>query len=153
MMAFDRTDPADLLALKTEVTTDPAGVGYDVAGPTKFILDNLNLPENNPGSETTGAPLTARVLWEISADNPDDLTPHGQFSVGDQFVMQQLFEITAGPDSDLSWARARVVGLFPANDGIPTAINALLRGLSRAEVLFGTDTTISQQDWFAARDS
>jgi hypothetical protein len=152
-MAFDRTDPADLLALKTEVTTDPIGVGYDVNGATKDILAMLNDAELNPGNETTGAPLTARVLWEISADSPDDLTPHGQFSVGDQFVMQQLFEISSGPDDDLSWARARVLNLFPANDGIPQAINALLRGLSRAEVLFGTDTIISQQDWFAARDS
>jgi len=29
-MTFDRTDPADLLALKTEVNTDPISMGYDV---------------------------------------------------------------------------------------------------------------------------
>ena len=152
-MAFDITNPDDLAALKLEVTTDPVGVGYDVNGPTKFILDNLNDPENNPGSETTGAPLTTRVLWEIAADNSDDMTPHGQFSVGDQFVMQQLFEISQSPDDDLSWARAKVLQLFPAQDGIAQDINALLRAMSRAEVLFGVDTTITQNDWFAARDS
>ena len=94
---------------------------------TQQVIKPINDPDANVGNETTGAPLTARALWEVAADNPDDLTPHGAFSEGDQFVMQQLFEISQGPDDDLSWARARVLSLFPANDGIVDSINALLR--------------------------
>jgi len=150
---FDVTDPADLLALKTEVNTDPISMGYDPAGGTRILLDLLNEPGSNVGGETTGAPLTARALWEICADNPDDLTPHGPFSEGDQFVVQQFFEIAGSPEADLSWGRARLRSLFPAADGIVDAIDALLRTMSRAEVLFGEGTTISRTDWFAARDS
>lgn len=152
-MSFDRTDPADLLALKTEVNTDPIGMGYDVNANVTTLMGLLNEADANVGGETTGAPITARVLWEACADNPDDLTPHGQFSAGDQFVVQQLFETSEGPYSDLSWARARFINLFPPTDGIVTTINSLLRGLSRAEVLFGEGTVLSNKDWSAARDS
>ena len=152
-MAFDVTNPTDLAALKSEVNTDPIGMGYDPAGPTQAILDLLNDPENNVGNETTGAPLTTRALWEISADNSDDLTPHGNFSVGDQFVVQQLFEISSGPGDDLSWARTKLRALFPANDGFVTDLDALIRTLNRAEVLFGEGTAISRTDWITARDS
>ena len=152
-MAFDRTSAADLAALKTEVNTDPIGMGYDTNANVNTLIGLLNDAASNIGGETTGAPLTARSLWEICADNTDDLTPHGQFSVGDQFVVQQFFEVAGSPDTDLSWGRARFRSLFPAADGIVSALDALQRGLSRAEVLFGEGTSLSQQDWFAARDS
>jgi len=152
-MGFDRTNSTDLAALKSEVNTDPIAMGYNPTGATQQLLNLLNDPANNTGGETTSAPLTARVLWEIAADNPDDLTPHGQFSEGDALVFQGLWEISIDPDADISWARMRVLNLFPANDGLRTDLEALVRALSRAEVLFGEGTVISRDDWIAARDS
>jgi hypothetical protein len=149
-VAFDINNPVDVAALKTELTNDPVLVGYNLNGSVSQIVKLVNDPDSNTGGagrgETINETLTTRRLWEISADNPDDLTPHGQFSVGDQFVMQQLFEVTQGLDDDLEWARDRVINLFPAQDGIVTSINALTRVMSRAEVLFGAATVLSEND-------
>lgn len=153
-MAFDRTDPADLLALKTEVNTDPISMGYAaVVDQTQNLLKLLNDPTNNVGGETAQGDLTPRVLWELAADNPDDFTPHGQFSEGDQFVMQQLFEISNLIDDDLNWARDKISNIFPAADGFRIALEALSKLLSRSEVLFGENTVITRDDWIAARES
>ena len=149
-MAFDVNNPADVAALKTELTTDPVGVGYNVQGSVSRLVFLVNDPDSNTGGlgrgETTQETLTVRRLWELAADNPDDLTPHGNFSAGDQFVMQQIFEISSTLDDDLSWARDRIINLFPANDGIVASINALIRVLSRAEVLFGVGTVLLEND-------
>ena len=152
-MAFDRSDPTDLASLKSEVNTDPIAMGYNPTGSTQQLLNKLNDPANNVGGDTATAPLTARLLWEAAADNSDDLTPHGQFSEGDQIAFRGLLEISESPDDDISWARTRVANLFPAQDGLRQALEAQVRALSRAEVLFGENTNISREDWFAARDS
>ena len=160
-MPFDPSDPvqyaADLAALKNEVETDPVNVGYNLNGQTNKIIFLLNDPDSNTGGlgrgETVNDTLTIRKLWEICADNPDDLTPHGQYSAGDQFVMQQVFEISSSLDDDIEWARARIIALFPAQDGIVDAINALTRVKSRAEVLFGDGYFVTTDNWYAARDS
>ena len=153
-MPFDRNDPADLLALKNEVELDPIAMGYAaVVDQTTQLLKLLNDPASNVGGDTAQGDLTPRVLWELAAANPDDFTPHGQFSEGDQFVMQQLFEISNNLDDDLNWARSLISNIFPANDGFRIALEALSKPLSRAEVLFGEDTVLSREDWLAARDS
>jgi len=151
-MAFDRSNPAHLLTLKTEVTTDILGIGYDPDGPTQDILDKLNLPENNLGLETGVPPLSASELWEIIADDSATAT---QF----EFNISNLFAMVDGPTTDISDYRAAVVGL--GDTQINAAINSRTRPLSRAEVLFGgveangnaEFVTISREDWFAARDS
>ncbi len=62
-MSFDRNNPADVLALNTEVFTDPAGMGYTPAdGDTGKLLDLLNLPANNVGGQTGVAPLRGKDL-------------------------------------------------------------------------------------------
>ena len=152
-VGFDRSNAADLAALKSEVNTDPITMGYNPTGPTQQLLNLLNDPSNNVGGETIQAVLTPRSLWEAAADNSDDLTPHGQFSEGDQIAFRGLLEITANVDDDISWARTRVQNLFPAQDGIRQDLEAQVRDLSRAEVLFGENTNISRLDWAAARDS
>ena len=43
--------------------------------------------------------------------------------------------------------------LFAANSATVTALDAQNVTLSRAEVLFGQGTTITKDDWYAARDS
>ncbi len=79
-------------------------------------------------------------------------------SAQDQFKIQLVYEAAAGMEDDVSDFRADVSALSGA---IGTAIETIKRPLSRAEVLFavldGNGTmekvTISQQDWFASRDS
>jgi len=145
-MAFDRTNPTQLAALKSELTVDPAGVGYASIQNTNLKARSVSDPAANPGTETTGSPITARVLWELCADHAGDLTIGGQFTQGEQFVVQQLFELTQDQNEDISWARARFRAFFPAQAGIVAALDALLRKLSRAEVLFGIGTVITAVD-------
>lgn len=148
---FDVTDPADLLALKTEVNTDPISMGYDANGGTKQILNLLNLPENNVGGETVGESFTPRLMLEIL--EPGDLTVGGQFTEGEQAWIKLLMESSATLDDDIELFRAKFISVFPANSATVTNLAARLRNLSRAEVLFGEGTSISRNDWFAARDS
>ena len=152
-MAFDRNNPADVLALKTEVDTDPALMGYTPAdGDTGKLLDLLNLPANNVGNETGVAPLLGKDLMKmIFTDN---------ISGPNQFNIELMYNLCAadGKDCDMSEFRAAVVALGDA--GLNAQITAHIRPLSRAEVLFsnldadGTHefVTISNKDWFAARD-
>ena len=149
-MAFDRNDPADLLALKTEVNTDPISMGYVPAGGTQAILDLLNIPANNQVPENGPAELkTQDLLTMLFAEN---------ISAGDQFRIQLLFEMTLGPDDSVSHFKTELSNL---DVGLATAIAAHVRPLSRAEVLFSDldehgvneSVIISRADWIAARDS
>jgi len=148
---FDVTDPADLLALKTEVNTDPIGMGYDVNANVTTLMRLLNDPANNVGGETTGQTFTPRLMLDVL--EPNDLTVGGQFTEGEQTWVRLLMESTASLDDDIEAYRAKFISVFPANAPTVTNLNARLRTLSRAEVLFGEDTVLSNQDWFAARDS
>jgi len=149
-MPFDRNDPADLLALKNEVNNDPLGLGYSSATNVDGILALLNDPANNSGGETGNSRLTAEELLKmILAEN---------LSAGDLSKVHLLFEMTQGEEADLSRFKAEVSAL---DNGLANRITALVRALSRAEVLFSVDDsngvkeylTISQNDWVAARDS
>lgn len=148
-MAFDRSNPADLLVLKTEVTTDPDSMSYDIAS-TSDILSKLNDPVNNVLPETGADKMTAEKL--LKAIYPEAV------SAQDQFKLQLLFESTGGLESDLSLFKANVSAL---GAGLASAVASIVRDLSRAEVLFAIDDSngvresvyISRDDWIAARDS
>lgn len=150
-MAFDRTDAADLLALKTEVNDDPVAMGYSATGgSTQALLDLLNLPANNAVPADGNASLTAEDLLKmVFAEN---------ISAGDQFRVQLLFEMTSGSADDVSRFKTEISAL---DAGLATAITAHTRPLSRAEVLFSSldansvneTINISRDDWIAARDS
>jgi len=148
-MAFNKNDPADLLALKNEATLDPLGMGYNILGGTQDILDLFNTPASNLGSETGPDFLTTgKFLTIVFAEN---------VSAGDQFRIQLLYEMTEG-DVNIDKHRTDIAVL---NDiGINNAIAALTRPLSRADFLFGDIingaheiVNISSSEWFAARDS
>src|SRR5210317_988792 len=65
-MMFDRTNQADLTALKTEVQTDPIAMNYAAAvNSTAQLLKLLNDPDNNVGGGTTNVELTAEVLLDV----------------------------------------------------------------------------------------
>ena len=151
-MAFDRNDAADLLALKTEVNTDPIGMGYDPAGNTTQLLKLLNDPASNVGGDMVAGDITPRIMLRDVID-PGDLTPGGQFEQGELEFVKMVMEISQLPDDDLSEMRTKLEAVFPANTTTGAAFRALSRAISRAEALFGVDTVISRDDWFAARDS
>lgn len=152
-MAFDLNNPADLLALKNEVTLDPLGMGYDPDTSTARLLKQLNDAAENLGGETTGETLTIRLLLRTCVDNPDDLTVGGQFTEGALEAIKMVFEASNHIDEDIEVYRAGITAMFAANDGLRLALEAQSRGLSRAEVLFGAGTAITKNDWFAARVS
>lgn len=149
-MSFDRTNAADLAALKTEVLTDPTGAGYNPSASEAVLLDLLNNPAQN----------------KTPATGPDYLTPlnvlKGLMPVSinsqDQFKIQLVFESAQGVTDDISVFRPDLVSF---GGQVATAINGINRALSRAEILFAEDdvngsresVVITTADWRAARDS
>lgn len=149
-MAFDISNPADLLALKNEVNNDPLGMGYLSSGNTDDLLDLLNDSVGNLSPVNGAASMTSKALL-----NAIFAVPVG---AADQFKIQLLFEAGGGLDSDLSDFKAKVKDLSTA---LVDAVNTIIRPLSRAEALFSVDdnngvkefVTITKADWIAARDS
>ncbi len=151
-MAFNRTNPADLLALKNEQATDPIGMGYAaVDGQTQKTLDLFNAPDLNVESPrpTTGQRLTVSILLEIPALAVD--LDHNQVSEGEKIFITSF--MNRDFDADIERWRAQIIEALRSQSDTVTALNALVRDMSRAEVLFGVETVISKQDWIAARDS
>lgn len=149
-MAFDRTNPAHLLALRTEVTTDPALVGYNVNGNENVLVGLLNDPAANPEGQTVPDTVTTGKLLDAIFDVA--------ISSQDQFKIQLLFEGTSGFSDDVSDFKARIGALGTA---LQTAVDSIVRPISRAELLFSQPdangvydrVTLSVDDWHAARDS
>lgn len=147
-MAFDSTNPADLLALKTEVTTDPIGMGYDPAAPTAQILKLLNDPASNVGGDTANRPFDAAAMMD--ALDPSDFDAQ-QTVTGAPNYVHTLVELAAF--NDITPYKAKFRSLFAGNSATVVALDAQTVALSRAEVLFGQGTNITRDDWIAARDS
>lgn len=148
---FDRTDPADLAALKSEVNTDPIGMDYaSVINVTAQLLKKLNDPAENVGGETIAQELTPAVLLDV-IDTGEFSGP--QVDQGERDLLLMMFAADMFGAVSLETNRAKIKSLFQSNGSTNNAIDALTRPLSRAEVLFGAGTVISRQDWIAARDS
>ena len=147
---FDRTDPADLLSLQTEVNTDPIAMGYQaVVNSTAQLLKLLNDPANNVGGETTNVELTAEVLLDV-IDTADFAS--NQVDQGERDWIKMCFDY-ARDGISIEKYRAKIQGIFQVNSQTNQNINNLTRPLSRGEVLFGAGTVISRDDWIAARES
>lgn len=151
-MAFDNTNSADLLALKNEVNLDPIGMGYASAAGTPPLLKLLNGPTDNVGGETVGADFTADLVMKVI--DSDDITIGAKFSEGNARWLDYLMN-SASAISNFADFESRFRAIFTDNPVTQTIQNldAELKAISRAEVLFGIDTTISKADWLAARDS
>jgi hypothetical protein len=147
-MAFDRTDTADLAALKSEVNTDPIAMGYDPAGPTNPLLKLLNDPANNVGGETSARVFD--VLAMMDALVPAEYDAQQTVTDAANYV-HTLVEL--GAYESIEPYKMKFRGLFAANSDTVTSLDAQTTALSRAEVLFGQGIIISREDWFAARDS
>ena len=146
-MAFDRSSAADKAALKSEVETDPIAMGYPLPQPAQ-IIKLINDPADNVGGETTTDELTVALLLDV-VDMAD--FDHPAVSDGERRFIESFLNRELGENID-RW-RVKIRSAFQANSGTSQAINALVRPLSRAEVLFGEGTVLVREDWFAARDS
>jgi len=151
-MAFDVTSPADLLALQSEQATDPISMGYAaVDGQTIKTLALFNDSDKNVGGETVGA-LSVRDFLKLA-----DPAEFGANQVAPKIPYVQMI-IDAGGfeglDADITEFLPNLLVVFAsqATDTL-AGLNAAVRTLSRAEVLFGAGTVIKKTDWFAARDS
>lgn len=163
-MAFDRTDPADLAALKTEVTTDPLGLGYVPENTQAGVLDIINLTR---GTITVGKPKVSSPLVRstttfaaynaLTADEQEWLrwmTGSNGFEaenleVTDDLRLQLLGTTTIGATD----AAASFWGALE-RDAMVAAMSAIIDvNGSRAEELWGFGTVITSADWRAARDS
>jgi len=149
-MAFDRTNPIHLQALKDEQANDPINMGYAaVDGQTAATVSLFNTVDSNV-VPTSGADfITAKdlvLMIFIAAVNSQD-----------QFTIQSLLEVTSDLNSDISDFRLQLIDM---SGTFSTEILAKTRLLSRAEVLFAdVDSNgvtervyLSTQDWYAARD-
>jgi len=144
-MAFDRTDPTDLAALKAEVNTDPISMGYDPSGATSQLLKLLNDPANNVGGETSARVFDVSAL--LDALDPADLDAQQTNAHAAQWIN------TIVQNGDTEPYKNKFRDLFAANSATVTALDAQVSALSRGEVLFGQATNITREDWFAARAS
>lgn len=147
-MSFDRTDPADLAALKSEVNTDPISMGYDPTGSTQQLLKLLNDPADNVGGETAARPFDAQAMMD-ALDPADFEAPQTGANAAEYCQML----IAMVEQADIQAYRNKFRDLFAANSASVVALDAQIADLSRAEVLFGQGTNISRDDWIAARDS
>ena len=149
-MGFNRSDSADLLTLKNEVSVDPISMGYAaIVDQTNKLLKLLNDPANNVGAETVNTELTPEILLDTL-----DTTELGsnQVSAGERDWLQMVFQYGLR-GADIEKYRTKIKAIFQSNSTTNANIDALIRTLSRVEVLFDPKTTISRDDWIAARNS
>lgn len=144
-MAFDRENPTDLTALYNERTQDPVGMGYP-ANDNQFIRV-INSADDNVGGETTGRPFDVDAL--LDALDPSELGDQQTVAGADTYTQLLTDLATAGRSIETYKVKWR--SMFAANSATVTALDAQVRGLSRAEVLFGEGVKLVVDDWIAAR--
>jgi hypothetical protein len=157
IMSFDVNDPTDLAELKSEIENDPLGLGYDVDGNSSVLVGLIN--EDNPAFIVSKPKISSALVRSATTYDafegllgPEEnwlqwMTGSNGFEEENMVVTPDLRASLVGPGSASIWAVAD-----------RTEMNAAMLALidvpgSRAEILWGYGTTISQSDWFAARDS
>ena len=143
---------AELATLKTELDTDPLGLGYAGQPDTQGVADLLNTiglsvpPETIPN---TSVPV-GEILDAIDASELPAVDVNGL-----QFFLERLRLSGGGVDISVgSPIIGQVADVFTiaAAPNSRTALNALTtREASRAEVLFGIGFTVTHTDVGLAR--
>ena len=144
-MAFDRENPTDLTALYNERTQDPVGMNYP-ANDNQFTRV-INSADDNVGGETTGRPFDVDAL--LDALDPSELGDQQTVAGADTYTQLLTDLATAGRSIETYKVKWR--SMFAANSATVTTLDAQVRGLSRAEVLFGEGVKLVVDDWIAAR--
>lgn len=156
-MSFDRNNTDDLLALKTEVNTDPNAYGYVPSDTYAGVLDIINIKRaeitvSKPkiSSALVRSAATFDAYNSLSIDEQEWIrwmTGSGGFDGESLVVTADLRTRLTGPDALSIWDIGNRVEMN-------TAMLALIDvDGSRAEESWGFGTVISRADWIAARDS
>ena len=149
-MAFSINKPADLLALKTEIATDPISMGYVPDITRAGVLDRLNDPALNVGGENINKDVEDVDIPEISAVI-DSAEFNGLSAYDKEWV--RMF-INRPVNERITPYKAKLLSIFIAGSVSRNAMLALLpKPASRAEILFGVNTVITRDDWITSRDS
>ena len=143
--------PADLLALKTEIATDPISMGYDSDATQIGVLDRLNDPALNIGGETISKNVEDILFADVAeAINQAEYTALNEYN---KEWIKMLITRTNGSASLLDY-KSKLLSIFGAGSATRINLVALLPKLAtRAEILFGVNTVISRNDWITARNS
>ena len=151
-MAFKINDPADLATLKTELTTDPVAVGYNLNGTADRLTFLVNDPDSNIGAAGRGETIEREFDGSALMDAlvPTDFDSP-QTVVGAPNYVHILIEFQAY--GSIAQYKPKLRSMFAANSATVQALDAQVRNLSRAEVLFGVGTQLSVSDVVTARDS
>lgn len=146
-MAFDRSDTADLAALKSEVETDPISMGYPLNNPNQ-IIKIINDPDDNVGNDQVAEDLTTgNLLANIVPSDMED----PQFTEGERTYIHSF--TVRGFEEVIEAYRTKIRDMFQSASQTVANLDAMQRTLSRAEVLFGEGTVLVRDDWYAARNS
>ena len=147
---FDKTDPADLAALKSEVNTDPISMGYVPDAMDDGVIFLINDVASNVGNDQINRPLEEVKMSETAGII--DQTEYDALAAYDKAWVDSL--IARGEDEIMTPYKDKFLAVFGAGSVTRTAATALLpKDATRAEVLFGINTVITNADWVAARDS
>lgn len=147
---FSATKPADLLALKTEINTDPKGMGYVLDITKAGILDRLNDPTLNVGGENINKNVEDVDIPEISA-----VIDTAEYDLLSAYDKQWVNMFINRPISErITPYKSKLLQIFGAGSTSRTKMLALLpKPASRAEILFGVNSVITRDDWIMARES
>jgi len=136
----------DLAALKIELETDPLGIGYALFiadGTIREITRLIN--EINPAFLVPNDPVTSiDLIGAVDIDEYKALTGTGGSIKRDMWrdILQAVSAENA-IDPNATGLKAQIMGIWDAGGPTRTALIALQTRLgSRAEVLFGTGTTL-----------
>lgn len=146
-MAFDITNNADLLALRSEVETDPAGVGYAAVSGNQAAL--VELVNNKTTTQVT------RPVDDIDVSQVAAVIDTGEYDALSAYDKEWVKMLIARPaNTSLKAFKNKFLEIFPNGTQTRTDAVALQQvDGSRAEVLFGYGTVITALDWHAARQA
>lgn len=149
-MAFDRSNPANLLALKNEVNDDPNLMGYNINGPTQSILNLLNIESNN----TEPSDFT-RDVADLKVSDIANIIDPVEFAGLNEYQKEWVISLINKPsDESAIEFKSYFLSLFTNGSDTRNAAIALLDvAQSRSDQLFGYRTILTAKDWQAARDS
>ena len=144
-MAFDRTNPADLLTLKNEIDNDPQGLGLTAQKQNVVPLFAL-LHDRALGGGNVTRPAEELDIPDISA--VIDPLEYDALAAYDRIWVEML--INQNGSIKLAPFKAKFLQIFSAISATRIAVIALLPiPGSRIEILFGIHTRIDLKDWHA----
>lgn len=154
-MAFDRTNPTHLAELKAEVANDPNGYGYNELD-TASIITNINLTRaaitvSKP--KISAAMVRSTTTYEAYDGLAIDEQEWLRWMTGSNGFEEENLLVTPDFRARLTGDGGSSIWAVASRTEMQDAMLALIDiDGSRAEQLWGFGTSISEQDWFAARD-